>query len=158
VEVLEMVCLEVERIAPEVTASILEVDAQGLLHPLAGPSLPHSYSALLDGVAIGPNVGSCGTAAWRNAPVLVDDIAHDPLWADFKHLILPLGFRACWSTPICNSGGKPIGTFAFYYREQLTGCLGFSPATGGCLHPSVRPGAGARAVARAFVSWPSTTA
>ncbi|WEE76394.1 EAL domain-containing protein [Comamonas testosteroni] len=121
VEVLEMVCLEVERIAPEVTASILEVDAQGLLHPLAGPSLPHSYSALLDGVAIGPNVGSCGTAAWRNAPVLVDDIAHDPLWVDFKHLILPLGFKACWSTPICNSGGKPIGTFAFYYREQLTG-------------------------------------
>jgi GAF domain-containing protein len=51
-------------------------------------------------------VGSCGTAAWRNAPVLVDDIAQDPLWTDFKHLILPLGFKACWSTPICNSGAS----------------------------------------------------
>jgi hypothetical protein len=28
-----------------------------------------------------PKVGSCGTAAWRNAPVLVDDIAQDPLWS-----------------------------------------------------------------------------
>ena len=104
-----------------VTASILEVDAQGLLHPLAGPSLPQSYSALLDGLAVGPKVGSCGTAAWLNAPVQVDDIGQDPLWADFRHLILPLGFKACWSTPICNSEGKPIGTFAFYYREPLTG-------------------------------------
>jgi diguanylate cyclase (GGDEF)-like protein/PAS domain S-box-containing protein len=120
-EVLDMVCLEVERIAPEVTASILEVDAQGLLHPLASPSLPSSYSALLDGVAIGPEVGSCGTAAWRNAPVLVTDIATDPLWRDYKHLILPLGYQACWSTPICGTAGKPIGTFAFYYRDVTAG-------------------------------------
>ena len=120
-EVLEMVCQEVERIAPEVTASILEVDAQGLMHPLAGPSLPASYSQQLDGVAIGPGVGSCGTAAWRNAPVLVDDIAQDPLWHDYKHLVLPLGYQACWSTPIRNSQGKPIGTFAFYYRAPRTG-------------------------------------
>nr|WP_261794578.1 EAL domain-containing protein [Comamonas testosteroni] len=115
-EVLEMVCLEVERIAPEVTASILEVDEHGLLHPLAGPGLPTSYSQLLDGLPIGPKAGSCGTAAWRNAPVQVDDIATDPLWEDYKQLVLPLGYQACWSTPIRNSQGKPIGTFAFYYR------------------------------------------
>lgn len=118
-EVLEMVCLEVERIAPEVTASILEVDGNGALHPLAGPSLPASYSQTLDGVLIGPEVGSCGTAAWRNEPVRVDDIAQDPLWSNFKHLVLPLGYRACWSTPICNSQHQPVGTFAFYYREPL---------------------------------------
>ncbi len=115
-EVLEIVCQEVERIAPEVTASILEVDADGLLHPLAAPSLPSSYSMQIDGVAIGPAVGSCGTAAWRNAPVQVDDISTDPLWADYKGLVLPLGYRACWSTPIRNSQGEPIGSFAFYYR------------------------------------------
>lgn len=115
-EVLEMVCQEVERIAPEVAASILEVDANGLLRPLAAPSLPPSYSMHIDGLAIGPAVGSCGTAAWRNEPVQVDDIATDPLWADYKALVLPLGFQACWSTPIRNSQGKPIGSFAFYYR------------------------------------------
>ena len=116
-QVLNLVCREVEHIAPEVTASILEVDGQGLLHPLAAPSLPESYSQLLDGLAIGPSVGSCGTAAWRNAAVQVDDIASDLLWHDFKHLILPLGYRACWSSPIRNSQGQPIGTFAFYYRQ-----------------------------------------
>ena len=120
-EVLDLVCQEVERMAPDVAASILEVDAHGVLHPLASPSLPSSYAAQLDGLAIGPNAGSCGTAAWRNSAVWVADIASDPLWADFKHLILPLGYTACWSTPICGKDGKPVGTFAFYYRNARSG-------------------------------------
>ena len=121
IEVLEMVCEEVERIAPEVAASILRVDAQGLLHPLAGPSLPFSYSSMLDGVAIGPNVGSCGTSAWLKQPVLVSDIAIDPLWEDYRDLVLPLGYRACWSSPILDKDGEVIGTFAFYYRDAGVG-------------------------------------
>lgn len=117
-QVLEVVCEEVERVAPEVSASILQVDEQGLLHPMASPSLPFSYSSLLDGVAIGPHVGSCGTAAWRKAPVVVTDISTDPLWAEYKDLILPLGYNVCWSTPILQKDGKVLGTFAFYYREN----------------------------------------
>lgn len=116
-EVLDMVCEEVERIAPEISATILQVDDKGVLHPLASPSLPFSYSSQLDGVVIGPNVGSCGTAAWRKQPVLVMDIATDPLWADYKDLILPLGYKSCWSTPIMDKDGRVLGTFAFYYRE-----------------------------------------
>ena len=115
-EVLALVCCEVERIAPEVTVSIVGVDEQGLLHPLAASSLSAEFTRLLDGLPIGPAAGSCGTAAWRNAPVQVDDIAHDPLWADYLQLVSPLGFCGCWSTPICNSQGKVVGTFAFYYR------------------------------------------
>jgi hypothetical protein len=76
-EVLEMVCLEVERIAPEVTASILEVDAQGLLHPWRAQPAP-GVQRQLDGLAIGP-VGSCGTAAWRNARC-GGRHRQDPLW------------------------------------------------------------------------------
>ncbi|TBV00776.1 bifunctional diguanylate cyclase/phosphodiesterase [Pseudomonas dryadis] len=116
-EVLELICEEVERISPDVSASILEVDEQGLLHPLAAPNLPAEYSQKLEGVAIGPAVGSCGTAAWRNETVQVDDIAHDPLWADYRHLILPLGYNSCWSTPVRNGQGRVIGTFAFYFRH-----------------------------------------
>ena len=82
--------------------------------------MPNSYSQLLDGLAIGPKAGSCGTAIWRNATVMVDDIATDPLWSDYKDLVLPLGYRACWSSPIRNSQGKPVGTFAFYYRAPRT--------------------------------------
>lgn len=118
IAVLEMVCEEVERIAPEISASILQVDEQNRLRPLAGPSLPASYSSQLDGLSIGPDVGSCGTAAWRKQAVLVSDIAKDPLWARYKDLVLPLGYQACWSTPILDNHGKVLGTFAFYYRER----------------------------------------
>lgn len=116
-EVLELICMEVERIAPELAASILSVDEEGRLHSLAAPSLPSEYSRQLNGVSIGPTVGSCGTAAWRNEAVLVDDIASDPLWANYQNLASSLGFRSCWSTPIRNSQGDPIGTFAFYFRQ-----------------------------------------
>lgn len=116
-EVLELICHEVERISPEITASILGVSEQGCLQSLVGPSLPPDYSRQLDGIPIGPASGSCGTAAWRNETVRVDDIATDPLWAEHKHRILPLGFVACWSTPIRNSQGRVVGTFAFYFNS-----------------------------------------
>lgn len=117
-EVLQQVCVEVERIAPGVAASILRLDEAGKLHPLVGPSLPEAYSMALDGLAIGPCVGSCGTAAWRNEPVLVEDMLNDPLWAPFRELAEPLGYRGCWSTPIRNSQGQVTGTFALYFRRQ----------------------------------------
>lgn len=116
-EVLELICREVEHISPEITASILGVSEQGLLQPLVGPSLPADYSRQLEGLPIGPEVGSCGTAAWRNETVRVDDIASDPLWAQCRHLVLPLGYVACWSTPIHNSLGRVVGTFAFYFKS-----------------------------------------
>jgi hypothetical protein len=71
-----------------------------MMHPLAAPSLPMTYSAALDNIAIGPNIGSCGTAAYIRAPVEVHDIATDPRWANYKDAVLPLGLRACWSSPI----------------------------------------------------------
>src|SRR5450830_1579658 len=99
-EVLTMVCLELEHIAPDIIASVLRVDEQGLLHPVAGPRLPEAYNQAIEGIPIGPCVGSCGTAAFRAEPVEVFDIANDPLWADYKHLVLPMGLESCWSTPI----------------------------------------------------------
>ncbi len=114
-EVGAILCRQVEDISPGVTCSILLVDDAGLLRPLAAPSLAKSFSEAINGVAIGPVVGSCGTAAWRNQAVEVTDIATDPLWAEFKALALPLGLRACWSTPIRGADGNVLGTFAFYY-------------------------------------------
>jgi PAS domain S-box-containing protein len=68
-------------------------------------------------MSIGPKAGSCGTAAHLGKPVIVTDIAQDPLWADFRHLALPLGLRACWSTPILSREGNVLATFALYHRE-----------------------------------------
>jgi diguanylate cyclase (GGDEF)-like protein/PAS domain S-box-containing protein len=113
-----LICRQVEAIAPGVVCSILRVDPQGLIHPLASPSLPDYYSDALEGIAIGPSAGSCGTAAFRGEPVLVEDIETDPLWADYKSLPLPLGLLACWSYPIKLKDGRVAGTFAFYFREK----------------------------------------
>lgn len=112
----DLLCRRTEAIAPDAVCSILTVDAQGLLHSLAGPSLPADYTNAIDGVPVGPNAGSCGTAAWRKAPVMVTDIEHDALWSDFRGLALPLGLRACWSSPIVDRQGRVVATFAFYFR------------------------------------------
>jgi PAS domain S-box-containing protein len=99
-------------------ASILLLDEDGThLRHGAAPSLPDAYTRAIDGTAIGPAAGSCGTAAYRLEPVVVEDVASDPLWADYRHLALPHGLRACWSTPILGSDGRVLGTFAIYYRE-----------------------------------------
>jgi diguanylate cyclase (GGDEF)-like protein len=116
--VMEALCRRVEQIAPELICSILRVDEDGCLRHLASPSLPATYCAAIDGVPIGPMKGSCGTAAFLGRPVEVTDIATDPLWRDFRDLALPLGLRACWSSPIIAHDQRAIGTFAFYFRTS----------------------------------------
>jgi PAS domain S-box-containing protein len=114
--ILDDVCRLVEAHAPGVLASILLLDGDRLRHG-AAPSLPAAYTSAVDGAAIGPVAGSCGTAAYRGEAVIVADIATDPLWANYRDLALPHGLRACWSTPVFSSTGKLIATFAMYYRE-----------------------------------------
>ncbi|HYI15073.1 MAG TPA: PAS domain S-box protein, partial [Thermomicrobiales bacterium] len=98
--------------------SILLLDADGKhLRHGAAPSLPDTYIAAIDGTAIGPAVGSCGTAAFTGEPVIVSDISTDPLWADFRHLAHEHGLQACWSTPIFSAAGDVLGTFAMYYDQ-----------------------------------------
>jgi diguanylate cyclase (GGDEF)-like protein len=116
--VMNRLCRHVEQLAPEVICTILAVDADGRLRPLAAPSLPKEYSDALDGLRIGPAVGSCGTAAFRGEPVEAADIETDRLWSDYKALVLPLGLAACWSSPIRAADGRVVGTFAFYYRSK----------------------------------------
>lgn len=117
-DIAAMICNRVEAIAAGVTCSILLVDRDGRLRPLAAPSLPAHYSEALNGLEIGPVTGSCGTAAYLGIPVTVEDIATDPLWAPYKALALPIGLAACWSSPIKLRDGRVAGTFAFYFREK----------------------------------------
>ncbi len=114
----ERLCHEIELLLPDVACSVLRVERSGLLYPLAAPSLPTIFSELVAGTMIGPNVGSCGSAAYLGEPVIVTDIANDPRWTGFKEHILPAGFKACWSVPIKNAAGVVFGTFALYFRQQ----------------------------------------
>src|SRR6266850_4414399 len=116
--ILDALCRLVEEQSPTCLSSILLLDPDGtrLWHG-AAPSLPRSYMDAIDGSTIGPAAGSCGTAAYLKVPVVVSDIAHDRLWAEYRDLALPHGLRACWSTPIIASDGRVLGTFAIYARE-----------------------------------------
>jgi PAS domain-containing protein len=95
---------------------LLGEDGKHLRHG-AAPSLPDAYNEAIDGIEIGPAVGSCGTAAHFGHAIVVTDIERDPLWANFKDLALAHGLRACWSTPFLSKQGKVLGTLALYYRE-----------------------------------------
>jgi PAS domain S-box-containing protein len=118
---LDALCRLVEDLSSDSMASILLLDSDGnRLRHGAAPSLPGSYTEAIDGAVIGPFEGSCGTAAYRKEPVIVSDIATDPLWADYRDIALVHGLRACWSTPILSSDGRVLGTFAIYYSAPLS--------------------------------------
>jgi PAS domain S-box-containing protein len=111
----------IEQQYKNVRGSILLLDKDGkyLLHEVA-PSLPESYNTAIHGIAIGPNVGSCGTAVYRREEVIVTDIASDPLWDNYRDLALKYGLKACWSTPILSSQNQVLGTVGMYYSEPHT--------------------------------------
>ncbi|WP_374509183.1 ATP-binding protein [Niveibacterium sp.] len=121
-DTLDLLCRRVESLAGDVRCTVLLLDGTRLRHG-AAPSVPAIYVQAIDGVEIGPAVGSCGTAAYRGEAVEVTDIANDPLWAPYKHLALPHGLKACWSTPIRARAGAVLGTFALYFGE----CRGAAP-------------------------------
>jgi diguanylate cyclase (GGDEF)-like protein/PAS domain S-box-containing protein len=105
---------------PDCSATILRLRGDRLFHEASGPSIPASFTAAIDGLKIGENVGSCGSAAFRGETVIVSDIDVDPLWEDYRALGLAYGLRACWSAPIRNGGNQVLGTLAVYARETRT--------------------------------------
>ena len=133
-EIADQLCRRVEIIAPDVVASVLHVDSDGLVHPLGGPSLPDDYSRALEGIAIGPDVGSCGSAAYYGTPALAENIDTDPRWQPYKTRPLEVGLKACWSTPIKAKDGRVIGTFAFYFREPRAPSRWHQRIVDACVH------------------------
>jgi diguanylate cyclase (GGDEF)-like protein/PAS domain S-box-containing protein len=83
----------------------------------AAPNLPASYAKAIEGTRIGPNGASSGTAVYRRETVVVADVMTDPLWRDYKHHAVELGFRSCWSTPVLSHQGAVVGIFAMYAKE-----------------------------------------
>ncbi|MRG57817.1 EAL domain-containing protein [Phyllobacterium sp. SYP-B3895] len=114
-DVLDRIVRLIEEQLEGVFGSIHLVDSDGghLKHG-AAPSLPAAFTRAIDGIAIGPHSGSCGTSAYRHESVIVADIANDPLWTDFRDLAELHGLRSCWSTPILTHQGTVLGTFAMY--------------------------------------------
>jgi len=120
-EILNTLCLIIEEQRAGTLASVLLLNADGVhLDCIAGPNLPKEWAQQMENLPIGPCAGSCGTAAYRGSPVIVSDIATDPLWdvPEHRSSALKHGLRASWSNPVLSSAGKVLGTFCMYYRER----------------------------------------
>jgi diguanylate cyclase (GGDEF)-like protein len=114
-EVLEELLVSIERHDPSLKPCVLMLDpVANTLHSGIGPSLPPEYLAAVDGVVIGPNIGTCGSAAWSGQLTITASIAEDPKWTPIRELAKAAGLAHCWSMPITAPGGEVLGTLAFY--------------------------------------------
>jgi PAS domain S-box-containing protein len=117
-DVLHSVALLIEAQTEEMLCTIFLLDEDGVrLRYAAGPSLPDAYRVATDGVPTGPEVGSCGAAAFLRKPVFVADVLTHPHFAGFRDLLVQVGLRAAWSSPIMSHDDKVLGTFGMYNRE-----------------------------------------
>jgi formate hydrogenlyase transcriptional activator len=116
-EILTNLCTAVEAQSPGVICTVLLMDPDGLrLWPAAGPRVPAGWTQALTPLSIGPNAGSCGTAAFRKERVIISDIASDPL-SRLRETAVAHGIRATWSQPLISKDNEVLGTFAMYYAE-----------------------------------------
>ena len=116
-DVLRSVALLIDAHSEGMLCTIYLLDEDGLrLRFAAGPKLPDAYRVATDGVHIGPEVGSCGAAAYLRKPVFVADVMTHPHFAGFRDLLVQAGLRAVWSSPIISHDGKVLGTFGMYNR------------------------------------------
>ncbi len=128
-EVLALITNLAESLDSDLRASVLLL-REDKLYVVASPSLPAAYANAIQGLVIGPEVGACGTSAWRRELVVCSDITTDPKWANWTDLAREFELRACWSLPIFGGGGnsaepasrlrRVIGTLAMYHRTPRT--------------------------------------
>ncbi|RKZ89049.1 MAG: hypothetical protein DRQ39_01370 [Gammaproteobacteria bacterium] len=98
--------------------SVLLIDDEGK-HLLMGaaPNLPDFYNQAVDGLKVGDGIGSCGTAAFTQERIIVEDIQTHPFWVDFKELAAKANLGSCWSEPIFGTNNKLFGTFGLYHHS-----------------------------------------
>lgn len=117
-DALNELLLPVEELVDGMLGSILLLDKEGKKFSRgASLNLPAEYMQGILDEPIGPEAGSCGTAAFKKELIIVSDIENDPLWKNYKDLALSFDLRACWSRPILSREGKVLGTFALYFRN-----------------------------------------
>ena len=98
---------------------LLDKEKKHLLNASA-PSLPDFYNEAIHGVTIGEKVGSCGSAAFKQERVIVDNIDIHENWQPFLALTRKANLHACWSEPIFSSKDEILGSFAIYNNQPKT--------------------------------------
>ena len=122
-DVLTNLCAAIDSQNSDIMSTALLMDPDGQrLWLVAGPRVPDIWKQALNPVVIGPDTGSCGTAAYREERVIIADVATDPRWsgltgAQSREAAVGQGIRAAWSDPVMSKDGELLGTFALYYRQ-----------------------------------------
>ncbi len=71
---------------PDLRASIL-LYRHGHLYHGSAPSIDTRYSQAIDGIRVGPKIGTCGSAVSLKKRVISADLRNDQNWEEFEHLI-----------------------------------------------------------------------
>ncbi|CAN7635697.1 PAS domain S-box protein [Acidovorax delafieldii] len=118
-DVLMGLCKMLEEQLPGGFCSVMLADEnKKVLHVGAAPSLPAEYLVEIKDLEIAPDVGSCGSAAFKRQPVIVPDIRTHPNWSRLWAIARKLNFVTCWSVPILSDTGEVLGTMAVYHKQE----------------------------------------
>ena len=117
-EVLDRLVRFIEQQSDGMLASVAVLDDSGQrLRVAAAPSLPDEFNRAFDDLTIAQRPACCTAAVMTHEPVVVEDIATDPMWQGFQEEALRYGLKSSWCYPIHSSNGAVLGTFAVYFRE-----------------------------------------
>ena len=125
-DILTNLCAAIDAQSPDIISTILLADSDGRqLRPVAGPRVPRGWAEAITPLTIGPDIGSCGTAAYLKERVIISDIASDPRWSgappsQSRDVAMSYGLRAAWSEPLISKDNELLGTFAMYYSSPRT--------------------------------------
>lgn len=118
-QTLDHLCRLAEQLLPNSVASLMVLASDDYrLNVLSAPSVPQAGHDALSGLKPGPGGGSCGNAVMRNEPVYVRDTFCDTRWQDIRQLAYDFNLCACWSSPVRNSKGEAVGSFALSSFEH----------------------------------------
>ncbi|MFT3932481.1 MAG: PAS domain S-box protein [Chitinophagaceae bacterium] len=110
----------IEKFNPGLLCSVLLMNEDNkTVRHLSSPSLPQGFIKKINGLQIGPQAGSCGTAMYLRKTIVVTDIKEDALWQAYRPLAAKYKLAACWSFPIVSSSNTVLGSFAGYYKEKM---------------------------------------
>jgi PAS domain S-box-containing protein len=117
-ETLTSIATFLESQADGARCAILVIDAEtGVLRTIAAPSLSPASTQALERMVTDPALAAGGIAPFGRSPVVVSDIAADPVWAAHRELARAHDVQACSLTPVLSTAAAVLGTSALVYAE-----------------------------------------
>ncbi|WP_134683641.1 sensor domain-containing protein [Brevibacillus migulae] len=117
-EVINHIIEIVEKLSQGVCSIMFYEKEQNWLRFGYGPGLNPEFVEKIDKFPVGPDLASCGHAAYVKELTIVSDIETNPAWAEWSEIALRHGMRSCWSVPVLSASGSLLGTFAVYYHDS----------------------------------------